>query len=243
MAVLKSLYTWFEIVLCFILFIPFQLVLFVLTAPFDRRRRIMHYHSALWCTLGLGLSPLWKVRLEGKENLDRSRSHVVILNHQSLLDVLIAFRLFYPVKMIGKKILAFVPIVGWNLFLSGHILVDRKDTKSQFKAIRRMEHLITHGDSLLVFPEGTRTKDGEIGEYKKGAFRSAAATGTPLLPVVIDGPYQLLPKKGFIVNEVRDIVIRILPPIPVEKGSKPGDLARISHEIMSEELKRLRQEG
>ena len=74
--------------------------------------------------------------------------------------------------------------------------------------------------SILVFPEGTRTKDGDIGEFKKGAFRSAVSTGTPLLPVVIDGPYQLLPKKGFRINRKRTITIRVLPPIPVAKGEK-----------------------
>jgi len=243
MKVLNSLYTWFEIALCFILFIPFQIVLFVLTAPFDRRRRIMHYHSSLWCKLALSISPLWKVRFEGKEYLDRSKSHVVVINHQSLLDVLIAFRLFYPVKMIGKSILAFVPIIGWNLFLSGHLLVNRKNTKSQFKAIRKMEHLLTHGDSLLVFPEGTRTKDGDIAEFKKGAFRSATSTGTDVLPVIIDGPFQLLPKKGFIVNIQRDIIIKVLPPISVEKGDKPGALAKKSHDIMSEELQKIRLEN
>lgn len=241
MSVLRSLYAWFVIIMCFIIFMPFQFLLFLLTAPFDRRRRIMHYHASYMCMIGLGLSPIWKVRFEGKEHLDRSRSHVVIMNHQSLLDVLIAFRLFYPVKMIGKKILALVPIVGWNLYLSGHLLVDRTSTKSQFQAIRKMENLLTHGDSLLVFPEGTRTKDGEIGEYKKGAFRSASTTGTPLLPVVIDGPFQTLPKKGFICRGKHIITIRVLPPIPVEKGEKPGDLALKSHDIMVAELARIRK--
>lgn len=242
MKVLISLFAWFEIAMCFILFIPFQIVLFLLTALFDKRRRIMHYHSSLWCTLGLAASPLWKVRFEGKEYLDRSKSHVVVINHQSLLDVLIAFRLFYPVKMIGKSILAFVPIIGWNLYLSGHLLVNRKNTKSQFKAIRKMEHLLTHGESLLVFPEGTRTKDGMIADFKKGAFRSATSTGTSVLPVVIDGPFQILPKKGFVIDKKRDIVIKVLPPISVEKGEKPGELAKKTHDIMSVELDKLRVE-
>ncbi len=240
LVVLLSLLTWFEIVMCFVMFFPFQLALFILTAPFDRRRRIMHYHSSLWCALALALGPLWKVELQGKEHLDRKKPHVVIMNHQSLIDVLIAFRLFYPVKMIGKMALAFVPIVGWNLFLSGHIMVDRKKIKSQFSAIRRMEKMMKNGDSILVFPEGTRTKDGEIGEYKKGAFKSASGTGTALLPVVIDGPYQILPKKGFLLNKRRDITIHILPPIPVTPGEKPEELARKSRQVMADELERIR---
>ncbi|MBI9104071.1 MAG: 1-acyl-sn-glycerol-3-phosphate acyltransferase [Spirochaetales bacterium] len=242
MIALMSIFTWFEIVLCFVLFIPFQIILFILTALFDKRRRIMHFHSGLWCWLALALSPLWHVKISGRENLDYNKSHVVIMNHQSLIDILIAFRLFYPVKMIGKKVLAFVPIVGWNLFLSGHLLVDRKNLKSQMNAIRRMEKIIGSGDSLLVFPEGTRTKDGNLLDFKKGAFRSASSTGTPLLPVVIDGPYQILPRKGFIVNGRRDIIIRIMPPIPVEKGTSPAELAKSSREVMADELEKIRKE-
>ncbi|MBU0935229.1 MAG: 1-acyl-sn-glycerol-3-phosphate acyltransferase [Spirochaetes bacterium] len=240
MLALMSLFTWFEIALCFLLFIPIQLVLFVLTALFDRRRVVMHYHSGLWCAFALWLSPLWKVKIQGREHLDRSKPHVVIMNHQSLIDVLIAFRLFYPVKMIGKKILGFVPIIGWNLFLSGHLLVDRKNQKSQFDAIRRLETLLQKGDSLLVFPEGTRTRDGELGEFKKGAFRSASSTGTSLLPVVIDGPYQVLPRKGFNALCRHPIYIHILPPILVSTEDKPADLALRSREVMDAELQRIR---
>ena len=240
MLAIMSLFIWFEIAICFLLFIPIQLALFVLTALFDRRRMVMHYHSALWCRIALSISPLWKVKLSGTEHLDRSKPHVVIMNHQSLIDVLIAFYLAYPVKMIGKKILAFVPIIGWNLFLSGHLLVDRKDLKSQFEAIRRLETLLKGGESLLVFPEGTRTKDGELGEFKKGAFKSAIATGTPLLPVVIDGPFQMLPKKGFIAPCRHTIFINVLPPMPVSTDEKASDLALRSHAVMAAELDRIR---
>lgn len=241
MLALLSLFTWLEISLAFLLFFPFQLVLFILTAPFDRKRVIMHYHSSLWCALALAISPIWKVRITGREHLNRKKAHVVIMNHQSLIDVLIAFRLFYPVKMIGKKVLAWVPIVGWNLFLSGHLMVDRTNTKSQFAAIRKLEALLLAGNSILVFPEGTRTKDGELGEFKKGAFKSAVSTGTALLPVVIDGPYQLLPKKSLIAPCRRDININILPPIEVLPDEKPGELAVRSQEIMAAELARIRQ--
>ena len=151
MLTVLSIFTWFEIVMCFILFFPFQFLLFLLTAPFDKRRIIMHYNSSFWCWLALKLGPVWKVELQGKEFLDRKKSHVVIMNHQSLIDILIAFRLFYPVKMIGKKALAYVPIVGWNLFLSGHMMVDRKNMKSQFNAIRKMEVLMERGDFHTCF--------------------------------------------------------------------------------------------
>ena len=238
--VIFSAFTWFEIFILFIAFMPFQLILFIFTAPFDRHKKIMHYHGSLWASLALFLSPVFRVKVLGKEHLDRKRNFVVVMNHQSLLDILLSFRLFYPVKMIGKKVLAKVPVIGWNLYLSGHILVDRHDRKSQFNAIRRMEEILEDGDSMLIYPEGTRTRDGLISEFKKGAFRSAAATGTDLLPVVLDGAYQALPKSGFIVKGVYTLTMNVMPPIPVERGADPAELARTSHDIMSEELKAMR---
>lgn len=237
-----SLITWLEIVLCFILFFPVQFVLFILTAPFDKRRVIMHYNSSVWCWLALALSPVWNVDFQGKENLDRKKSHIVVMNHQSLIDILITFRLFYPFKMIGKKALAYVPIVGWNLFLSGHLLVDRNKIKSQFKAIRKMEELIKKGDSMFVYPEGTRTKDGNLGEFKKGAFKTAVSTKTPVLPVVIDGPFQILPKKGFIIDRRRKITIKILPPVQINEGEKAADIAEKTRNIMNGVLEDIRKD-
>lgn len=236
-----TLFTWFEIILCFILFMPVQFLLFIFTAPFDKKRRIMHYNSGAWSALALFLSPILRLKVTGKEYLDRSKAHVVVMNHQSLLDILLSFRLFYPVKMIGKKVLGMVPIIGWNLFLSGHLLVDRKNRKSQFAAIRRMEEIVQSGDSLLIYPEGTRTKDGEIAEFKKGGFRSASSTGTSVLPVVLDGAYQALPKGRIIIDKVYTITLTVLPPIEVEKGADTAILAKKCHDIMSSQLKLQRQ--
>lgn len=232
-----SIFTWLEIFVLFILFMPFQLIIFLVTAPFDRHRKIMHYNSGIWASFALFLSPSFRVKITGKEYLDRKKNYVVVMNHQSLLDILLSFRLFYPFKMIGKKALSTVPIVGWNLYLSGHIMVDRRSRESQFNAIRRMEKILESGDSMLIYPEGTRTKDGKIAEFKKGAFRSAAVTGTDLLPIVLQGAYEALPKRGIIVNGIYTLSMQVLPPIPVEKGSDPAELARKCHDIMSERIK------
>ncbi|MDC7225808.1 MAG: lysophospholipid acyltransferase family protein [Spirochaetales bacterium] len=188
------------------------------------------------------LCPLLKVEFKGMDNISRSKPGVIVMNHQSILDILLVFTLYYPAKMIAKKVLAKVPIVGWNLFLSGHILIDRKNRKSQIEAIRRMDHLLIEGDSLMIYPEGTRTTDGEIGEFKKGAFRSACNTATPVLPVVIDGAYQALPKSGMRLMGFSKIKISILPYISVEKGTPTNVLAEKCHTLMSEELKRMRME-
>lgn len=235
-----SLLTWFIIILCFILFFPLQLALFLITLPFDRSRSLLHYHSSLWCWLALTLAPLWRTRIEGMEKLDRKRACIIVMNHQSLIDVLIAFRLFFPAKMIGKKALAYVPIVGWNLMMSGHILVDRKSRQSQFDAIRRMETMLNRGESLLVFPEGTRTRDGRIAPFKKGAFRTAAGTGTPVQPIVIDGPFQLLPRKGIVADHFGRFTVRIMDPMEAKAEERPVETAERVRAAMNRELEVMR---
>ena len=233
---ISSIFTWAEIFLLFIVFFPVQLIFFIITLPFDKHRKVIHYIGAGFCRFALLISPIFRLKITGRENLDRTRSHVIVMNHQSLLDILLSFLLYYPCKMIAKKVLAKVPFVGWELVIFGHLFVDRRNRKSQFEAIRKMEKLLTEGASMLVYPEGTRTKDGEIAEFKKGAFRSATSTGTAVLPVLLDGAYQALPKKGIIVNGVYTLHMHIMPEIPVEKGDDPAELALRVHDIMSGQL-------
>ena len=237
-----SIFSWLEIVVCFVIYFPIQFLLFIFTSPFDKKRRIMHYNSSLLCTVVLAICPVLRTRIEGRENIDRSKSHVLVMNHQSFIDILLFFVLYYPAKMIAKKALGTVPIVGWNLFLSGHILIDRANRKSQLDALRRMDRILQEGDSLMIYPEGTRSKDGEISEFNNGSFRSAVTTGTSILPVVVDGAFDALPSTAMTVKGFHKLKVSILPPIEVEKGESKGELARKCQDLMSEELKRLRAE-
>ncbi len=235
-----SVISWLELLICFIIYIPIQALLFVFTSPFDKHRKIMHYNTSILCTVILTLCPLISVEYSGRENINRSKPSVIVMNHQSMLDILLVFTLFLPAKMIAKKTLARVPIVGWNLFMSGHILIDRQNRKSQIEAIRKMDDILIEGDSLMIYPEGTRTEDGDIAEFKKGAFRSACNTATSVLPVVIDGAFQALPRNGKFLNGFHKIKISILPVMFVEKGTPTETLARKCHSLMSSELHRMR---
>ncbi len=237
---IASIFTWAEIFLLFVIYLPIQVTVFIFTFPFDRHRRIIHYIGAALARFALFISPVFRVKITGKENLDKSAAHVVVMNHQSLLDILLAFILFYPCKMIGKKVLSKVPFLGWELVIGGHLFVDRSDRTSQFNAIRKMNALLESGDSLIVYPEGTRTKDGEIAEFKKGAFRSAAATGTAVLPVLLDGAFQALPKKGIIVGRTYTLHMHVMKAIEVPKDSDTAQLAKKCHTIMKDQLARQR---
>ena len=237
---LLSVISWLELAVCFIIYFPIHFILFIFTAPFDKQRKILHYNTSMLCVVCLTIIPILRVKTIGRENIDRKHPHVVVMNHQSLLDILFIFTIFYPAKMMAKKALAKVPIVGWTLALNKHILVDRASRKSQIDAIRRMDDILLEGDSLMIYPEGTRTKDGQIAEFKKGAFRSACNTGTAILPVVIHGAYEALPSKSMLVKGSHKITLSVLPPIPVPKGFSTAELAQNCHDAMSIELERLR---
>lgn len=239
-SILLSIISWLELSICFAIYFPIHFILFLLTAPFDKQRRILHYHTSLLCIITVAIIPILRVKVVGKENIDRSKPHVVVMNHQSLLDVLFIFTIFYPAKMMAKKALAAVPVVGWTLALNRHILIDRANRKSQIDALRKMDQLLLNGDSLMIYPEGTRTKDGDIAEFKKGAFRSAVTTGTAVLPVVICGAFEALPSKARFIKGFHKITLSVLPSITVEKGSATAELAEKCHDLMSLELGRLK---
>ena len=153
-----SMFTWIEIFLLFVIFFPVQLIVFILTFPFDKRRRIIYYIGSAFCQFSLFISPIFKVRVTGRENIDRSKSHMVVMNHQSLLDILLSFILYYPCKMIAKKSLARVPFLGWELVIFGDLFVDRKNRKSQFEAIRKMDELLPDYSLVLGETDMLKTK-------------------------------------------------------------------------------------
>ena len=232
----STIFTWAEIFLFFIIFFPVQVFFFLLTLPFDRHKKVIHYIASALARTALFISPVFRVKITGRENIDRSKPHVIVMNHQSLLDILLSFLLYYPCRMVAKKVLARVPFLGWELVIFGNIFVERDNRKSQFEAIRKMEELIHKGNSMLVYPEGTRSRDGEIAEFKKGAFRSATSTGTAVMPVLLDGPFQALPKKGIIVDGVYTLHMHVMPEIPVSVGDNPAELALKTHQLMCERL-------
>lgn len=107
--------------------------------------------------------------------------------------------------------------------------------------LAKMEKLLRSSESILLFPEGTRTKDGAIHEFKKGAFKAALNTKTDILPIVIDGPYQILPKKGFIAPGKHTIHIHVLPPVSVSNYQHAVDLAEAVRNVMANELTAIRK--
>jgi len=149
--------------------------------------------ATAWARLNSAVS-IMSVRHKGMENLDPSRSYVVVSNHQSLYDIYVLYGfLGVDFKWIMKRELRSVPVLGMACAAMGHIMIDRSNTKAALESINGARSRIVDGMSVVFFPEGTRSRNGELKAFKNGAFRFALEMGLPILPVVIHGTKDILP--------------------------------------------------
>ncbi len=125
---------------------------------------------------------MWRVKWEGKENIENGKTYLLTSNHQSTLDIVVLYGLFKHFKWVAKDLMFKMPFVGWNMILNNYIPVSRTDPKSQFKMMKKSEDTLRSGSSIMIFPEGTRSPDGNIGRFKRGAFILAEKTDTPVIP-------------------------------------------------------------
>jgi 1-acyl-sn-glycerol-3-phosphate acyltransferase len=136
-----------------------------------------------------------RLKVQGIENLEKDQPYVLVSNHASLLDIpAIILALPFTVRFMAKKSLLWIPLFGWFLHLSGHILIERKKAGSALKSLKRASSVLKRGISIMVFPEGTRSPDGEVKEFKGGAFLLAHHSKFPVVPVCIRGSFEMLPR-------------------------------------------------
>src|SRR5437764_5945818 len=165
-----SLVFWLFLVASSIVLFPVAVLLWAVTAPFDRRRVLLHRFTCFWASLYTWLNPAWRVEVHGREKIRRDAAYVIVANHQSLLDILVLFRLFVHFKWVSKIENFRVPCVGWNMSLNRYIKLRRGDKTSAQAMMRECERALAQGNSIMMFPEGTRSADGQLREFKHGAF-------------------------------------------------------------------------
>ncbi|PAN46660.1 hypothetical protein PAHAL_9G205700 [Panicum hallii] len=160
---------------------------------FDRyRRRAQHYIAKIWATLTISM--FYKLEVEGMENLPPNSSPAVyVANHQSFLDIYTLLTLGRCFKFISKTSIFMFPIIGWAMYLLGVIPLRRMDSRSQLDCLKQCVHLVGKGASVFFFPEGTRSRDGKLGVFKRGAFSVATKTGAPVIPITLIGTGKLMP--------------------------------------------------
>lgn len=146
---------------------------------------------------------LWmvKVRVIGRENIVRDQSYVFVANHQGAFDIWSIYGyLNHPFKWLMKKELEKIPLVGYACKCAGHVFVDDSSIVGIKETIAEAEHTLRDGMSVVIFPEGSRTHDGHLIPFKRGAFMLAAEFGLPVVPVSIDGSFKVMPRSTYCVN-------------------------------------------
>jgi len=194
-------------------------VLWLLTVLFDKRLVLLHMFTSFWGHLYLWTVPFWSVTIIGREKLRKDATYMIVSNHQSQLDILVAFGLFFPFKWISKAEIFRVPFVGWNMTLNQYIKLKRGDKESINRMMGECEKMFRKGCSLYFFPEGTRSKTGVVKPFKPGAFILAKKMRVPILMIAINGTKNALPKHSMGFHGSHDIRLEVLGEIPYEEFS------------------------
>lgn len=241
---MRRVWTLFINILFWSFFVISGIVLFVgaviiriVAAPLDPNRRVLQKYSCFWASLYIWVNPFWTVRVRGLEHVDPRKAYVMVSNHASMADILVIFRSFLHFKWVSKKSMFKVPLLGWNMWLNGYVPIERGDVASRERCMEECRQWLQRGSSIFFFPEGTRSEDGQMRDFKIGAFRLACETSTDILPVVIHGSRDALPKHSLIFNRKSDMTIEVLPSIPIEKVA-PEEIQKAAKE-MAEEVRAL----
>jgi 1-acyl-sn-glycerol-3-phosphate acyltransferase len=165
------------------------------------------------CRLGLYLGGA-KVVVFGRENVEAGKTFLFLANHQSYCDPPALFvTIPRNVRLILKKELRKLPLLGLIMELGGFVFIDRKDRVQSVNGMKQAVRQLQLGNSFLIYPEGTRTRTGELGPFKKGPFIMAIESGIPIVPISVRGSYDIMPPHRFAVKP-GTVFITFHPPIP-----------------------------
>ena len=213
LTLLFAIYTLIELTFWFVV----SWIVLAVCYPFDKARKAVHWCSKMICMFFWKAPFTWKQRVIGLENIDKNKSYVIAINHQSMVDIVSLYFLPLNFRWVSKQEVFRMPYIGPMLIAHGDIPIKRgRAAESMKKVINDGKMWISRGASIAIFPEGTRSKDGEIHNFKAGAFILAKDAGVPILPIVLDGTNTMV-HKGWLVNWRNKITIRILPAIPAEE--------------------------
>ncbi len=239
---LSFLYYLFLVGLCTVGMILSAAAL-VLLFPWDRARRTVHEISRVMVHVFFGVPPLWRVRVEGLEHVDRSKTYVIVINHQAMTDIPTLYKVPLNFRWVSKREVFRIPFFGQFLRLHGDICIDRGHAKQAMEQLLRKGRMwIGRGVSVAIFPEGTRSKDGQIHNFKAGAFELAREAGVELLPVVMDGTAQLV-KKNRLFKWRHTIVLNVMKPVSAEHiaATDLKELMAEVHDAMAGRLTQIRK--
>jgi len=239
-----SLVAWITMAITSIIITPFFLVVWVLTFWWDRRRVAAHMMGTFWAWHYQSLIPFWKLRLEGRKKIPWKRPVVMVANHRSLVDILALYKIRRPFKWTSKDENFRLPFIGMVLSLTNSIRIKRESLRSGAQFLSQAEKEIARGSSILLFPEGTRSRTMKMRPFKEGAFLLAKKTACGVIPIVHTGSEKTFDRGSWVLKGRAPIHIRVLDEIPASLVEKLNvkELMQLTREKMEEGIEKLEQE-
>lgn len=210
-----SIWAWFALAVVILVIVPIVALLRLVTAPFDPGRYLAGRTFRMIGVVHEKLNPLWRFRVSGDVPGDPRRPYVVVANHESFVDILLICHVPMEMKWMSKSEFFRYPFLGWAMRLAGDIRLERGDKKSGARALEECRDRLDKKVSVMIFPEGTRSQTGELGEFKDGAFRLAIDAGVPILPLAVIGTRDALVKKDWRFGRSK-AEVRVLDPIATD---------------------------
>lgn len=239
MSVFISIYVWLLYGISFATSVVVTFVVFVFTFPVDKHRRACNAVMMFFGQSMVRVNPFWKIQHFGLENLNKGpKGKICVANHQSFMDMPLLATLPINMKWVSKKELFRVPVAGWLMLMSGHISIDR-GSKNAAKSLLKLNAPVQDGVCVMMFPEGTRSREGVLKPFKKGAFHAAMDYGFHLQPIVVEGTYKLMPPDTWRMNYKGNMYVSVLEPVNPAEFDDVNILTNHVRDMILEESRRL----
>lgn len=242
METIFSILLWLYWSTCIILCFFVVLVLYVITLPFDRYNRIPNKAVKMLAWIMMKVNPGWTFEITGADLSKLGKPTIVVANHQSFLDMPLSYMLPWTMKWVAKKDLFRIPIFGWIISMTGHLAIDRQSSRS-VKKLDKLLQPIKDGIPAMIFPEGTRTRDGNLQPFKNGAFKLAMRYNFNILPIALEGGYQAMPSGSWKVAKRQHFQLSVLDPVDSNEFESLEEFKKTVHSSIKRELADLRTGG
>lgn len=236
---LFSIFFWIYFSVCVLIILTLTVVLRLFTFPFDPYKKLPNKTLYLLAFFVMKINPGWSITIEGEENYTGQEPTVFVGNHQSFLDLPLVYLLPWKMKWVAKKELFQIPILGWLVWITGHLSVDR----SKRTSITRLDNLVqplNDNVPVMIFPEGTRSPNGELRRFKSGAFMLAKRNGFMLQPMVLNGGHRALPSNSWKLKLRQHFHLSVLEPIDPNNFQSIEELKNHVYKKIERELARIR---
>ena len=236
--VFHFLYQWLIFMPIFVVLTLLCAITVIITTPIFGSRFWGYYPPKWWSRLTCWLA-LCRIKVSGRENLAPKQSYVFIANHQGAFDIFLVYGfLNQNIKWVQKESLRHIPFVGYASEKAGHVFVDNSSVTARIATIKKAKEKLKDGSSMVIFPEGARTETGKMARFKRGAYQIAIDMKLPIVPMTINGAYDVLKIGSINLKIGRKMELIIHKPISTENLTD-ADISKLitqTHEIVKGNL-------